>query len=119
MHVSAIADQLVERLSRPDVTPGVHDGTDAKKYIMALLEQDEGTPVVRSSKSKISSIAGLVKVGTSAPVVTSVVQFGRDGIDDEHPKTEVGAASNIDTGSPVSLAAILRKAGSQKKQAHK
>ena len=60
-----------------------------------------------------------MKVGTSAPVVASVVKFGGDGIDDEPRKTKVGAASNIDASSPVSLAAILRKAGSQKKQAHK
>ena len=61
--VSAIADQLVKRLSRPEVTPGVNKGEDAKKYIMALLNQDEGTPVVRSKKTKISSIAASVKVG--------------------------------------------------------
>jgi hypothetical protein len=67
--VSAIADQLVERLSRPEVTPGINGGEDAKRYIMALLNQDEGTPVVRAKRTKISSIAASVKVGDSAPVV--------------------------------------------------
>ena len=112
----------MERLSRPEVTPGINGGEDAKRYIMALLNQDEGTPVVPKKKTRISSIAASVKVGDSAPVVASVVKFGGgDGGDggkggsndgaDELSKSKVGAAPNMGACSPVSLAAILRKAG--------
>ena len=80
--VLAIKDQVVERLSSKEVTPGVHSGTDAKKYIMPLLGQDEGTTTSTAVKTRV------VAVTASAKVATPAVAFIPE-------KSKVGAAPNM------------------------
>ena len=60
--VLAIADQVVEHLSGSDVTPGPLPGSDAKKYIMALLGHEEGTLTSTGRKSRIYVVTASAKV---------------------------------------------------------
>ena len=74
--------------------------------VPTLCGEDEGTTTSTVAKARV------VAMTASEMLATPAVAFAPW-------KSKVGAAPNMGAGSPVSLAAILRKAGSQKKQAHK
>ena len=81
-------------------------GADDERGSTIYSGEDEGTTTSTAAKLRVAAVTA------SATVATPAVAFAPE-------KPKVGAAPNMGAGSPVSLAAILRKAGSQKKQAHK
>ena len=69
---------------------------------MALLKKD-------SAAHKTGRIVTFTTITAASTIAVPVVAFAQST-----NKTKVGAAPNIGAGSPVSLAAILCKVGSQK-----
>ena len=73
---------------------------------MVLLDQDEGTKTPTAGKVTVAAVtvAAVKAATTTKPAVGFVLD-----------KTKVGAVPNSGAGSPVSLAAILRKTGLHKR----
>ena len=102
-HVSAIANALVDYLQDKQSSPGVADGQDAEKDMMALLEKEEDSILWMN--------------GTGATAALTIATLSVSFLTDPNlatNKSKVDTAPNKGAGSPVSLAAILCKTGLHK-----